>query len=227
MMITLHDLISDTPMYRSLTAATQARYMRRAGKLIHRHFRRAGVIDGVIDGVIGNDFTDEFAAHFMVTPENARKVVRLICCVWSFSWLGMIFSSLWAAFYGAAPVVIIEYLLIIGLIGSLFISFESYVMMNGLLLLPSFISLMTLTAFFGRSLAIHNEAAEIVARRLGVEIRWTADRIATAILGSERRWVRFFLYLAIILGSIALEIIIGEALYGERYFLPDPFRPLY
>lgn len=222
-MITLHDLISETPMYRSLTAATQARYMRRASKRIHRHFRRAGMIDGVIDG----DFTDDFAARFAVTPDNAKTVVRLICTVWSFSWLGMIFNVLWAAFYGAAPVVIIAYLLGIGMIGSLFISFDSYLMLNEFFLFPSFISLMALTALFGRSLAIYDEAAELVARRLGVEIRWKLDRIATTILGSRRPWVRFFLYLTIILGLLGVEAIIGEALYGEQYFLPDPFGPLY
>ena len=218
-MITLHDLISETPMYRSLTAATQARYMRRAGKRVHRHFQRAGVIDG--------DFTDDFAARFAVTPDNAKTVVRLICTVWSFSWLGMIFNVLWAAFYGAAPVVIIAYLLGIGMIGSLFISFDSYLMLNEFFLFPSFISLMALTALFGRSLAIYDEAAELVARRLGVEIRWKLDRIATTILGSRRPWVRFFLYLTIILGLLGVEAIIGEALYGEQYFLPDPFGPLY
>ena len=218
-MITLHDLISETPMYRSLTAATQARYMRRAGKRVHRHFQRAGVIDG--------DFTDDFAARFAVTPDNAKTVVRLICTVWSFSWLGMIFNALWAAFYGAAPVVIIAYLLGIGMIGSLFIDFESYVMLNDLFLFPSFISLMALTALFGRSLAIHDEAAELVARRLGVEIRWKLDRIATTILFSKRPWVRFLLYLAVILGLLAVEAIIGEALYGDQYFLPDPFGQPY
>ena len=218
-MITLHDLISETPMYRSLTAATQARYMRRAGKRVHRHFQRAGVIDG--------DFTDDFAARFAVTPDNAKTVVRLICTVWSFSWLGMIFNVLWAAFYGAAPVVIIAYLLGIGMIGSLFIDFESYVMLNDLFLFPSFISLMALTALFGRSLAIHDEAAELVARRLGVEIRWKLDRIATTILFSKRPWVRFLLYLAVILGLLAVEAIIGEALYGDQYFLPDPFGQPY
>lgn len=226
-MITLHDLISATPMYRSLTPATQARYMRRAGKRIHRHFQRAGPTDGPTDGPTEGDFTDDFAALFTVTPDNARTVVQLICTVWSFSWLGMIFGAFWAAFYGAAPVVIIAYVLGIGMIGSLFISFESYVMLNDLFLLPSFISLMALTAFFGRSLAIHDEAGELVARRLGVEIRWKPDRIATTILGSRRPWVRFFLYLAIILGLLAVETIIGEALYGEQYFLPDPFGPLY
>ena len=218
-MITLHDLISDTPMYRSLTAATQARYMRRAGKRVHRHFQRAGVIEG--------DFTDNFATRFTVTPDNAKTVVRVICTIWSFSWLGMIFSALWAAFYGAAPVVIIAYLLGIGMIGSLFIDFESYVMLNDLFLLPSFISLMALTALFGRSLAIHDEAAELVARRLGVEIRWKLDRIATTILFSKRPWVRFLLYLAVILGLLAVEAIIGEALYGDQYFLPDPFGQPY
>jgi hypothetical protein len=100
-------------------------------------------------------------------------------------------------------------------------------MLNDLFLFPSFISLMALTALFGRSLAIHDEAAELVARRLGVEIRWKLDRIATTILFSKRPWVRFLLYLAVILGLLAVEAIIGEALYGDQYFLPDPFGQPY
>lgn len=217
MMITLHDLISATPMYRSLTAATQARYMRRAGKRIHRHFRRAGVVDGVIDSVISSDFTDDFATQFVVKPDNARTVVRLICTVWSFSWLGMIFSTFWAAYKKAAPIVLIEYLLTVGLMCLLFISLEAHAMWLDLILIPSLVSITVLTALFGRSLAIHNEASEIVLSRLDVEVRWTVDRIAVLILGPRHPWLRVLLCLGVLISITAVEVFIGRALYGDLY----------
>ena len=220
-MITLHDLISATPMYRSLTPATQARYMRRAGKRIHRHFQRAGVIDDVVDG----DVTDDFATQFVVTPDNAKTVVRLICTVWSFSWLGMIFNVLWAAHKRSAAVLVMQYVLVLAFVGSLFISMEAHVMVWDVTMPHAQIAISVLAAILGRSLAIYGEAADILVEKYGIEVRPIQDRLAQSLLGPGNPWLRILLCVAIVVGFGIAELTIGEAFYGDSFVQFDPWKP--
>lgn len=214
-MITVEALVDSTPMFQSLSEKSQHRFKQRLGKKLHRHFSRSQEITAPLD--------DDFLSCFEVTPDNAKKVMRLISGVISFSWLALIFGPFWAAHKRVPLFVGIHYLFLICFPLTLLFSMDAYVKLWDLLMPNLPILICVMAGMTGRAVGVQQESMDIIESRFGLAMISRPDRWMTKALGSNHRWIRVMIFTIAMVVIQIMEHVIGSSLHGAAFTNFDPF----
>ena len=153
-------------------------------------------------------------AEVEISTDNACHIHRHISNTLSFSWLGLIFGPVWAAYMGIPYAVITASCLFVVAWPVLLVDHAIYLQVNEALVRVGGIGVGVIFAMYGRSWLISYEVAKYLTIKFPAQIIRQMSAVSLLGLGFQSPLVRMMFVITLIAVFTAIELASEFYLYG-------------
>lgn len=197
--VTVDLMLESSEFFAALNDKVKTKFKARLLKRLNRQFDTVSALTSLAD--------------IVVTEDNVLQLHKHISSIVSFSWLGLIFGPLWAAYHRIPFAVVIVAALFLVAWPVLVIDHGAYLELNRALSSAS-TATGVVFAMFGRSWRISHEITRYLEIRFPVQSLKTLSPVWFLGTGFAAPWLRVLFLIGVIIVLLSIEVGLEIYLYG-------------